>query len=81
MPHARMKLIFEDENVMYGTCYNKEETLFFVATHHEVMDHIRKEGAVPLTQTQCLRLFKEKKRMQAFIGSVNKNKGTDRNTQ
>lgn len=78
LPHARMKLIYEDQNVMYGTCYNKDETLFFVATDKEVMDHIRKEGAVPLTQTNCLRLFKDKKRMQSFIASVNKNNVTNR---
>lgn len=67
LPHARMKLIHEDMNIMLGTCYKEDKALYFVATDSEVIDHIRKQGAVPLIESSHLRIFTEKKRMQAYI--------------
>lgn len=65
--HARMTPIFEDSTILYGTCYMKSETLYFVATDSEVVEHIRNQGAVPLVQTRHLRIFNEKKKMQAYV--------------
>jgi len=73
VPHARMRVIFEDSNMLYGTCYKKEETLFFVATDREVMEHIKKQGSVPLVQSRHLRIFNEKKRMQAHVQKIQSN--------
>lgn len=73
VPHARMKVIFEDATVMYGTCYKKDETLYFVASDHEVMEHIRSLGAVPLVQTLHLRIFNEKKKMQGLVQKIQSN--------
>lgn len=71
--HARMKPIFEEEGLMYGTCYKKSETLYFVATDSEIVEHIRNQGAVPLVQNRHLRIFSEKKKLQAYVQKVQSN--------
>lgn len=73
VPHARMRVIFEDSKMLFGTCYKKDETLYFVATDREVMEHITKQGSVPLIQNRHLRIFKEKKKMQAYVQQVQSN--------
>lgn len=70
IPHARMTAIYEDTDLIYGTCYDKNETRYFVATDSEVVDHIRHQGAVPLAQSRFLRIFSEKKKMQAYVKKV-----------
>ena len=73
VPHARMRVIYEDANILYGTCYKKDETLYFVATDIEVIEHIRNLGAVPLVQNRYLRIFNEKKKMQVHVQKIQSN--------
>jgi hypothetical protein len=70
VPHARMKVMFEGANRLVGLIFKGTETLFFVATHPNVIEHIKQQGCVPLCQTLHLNFFKEKKRMNRFISKV-----------
>lgn len=70
LPHARIKTLFHNEDRLVGMAYKGEEVLYFVATHSDVIKHIESQGAVPLTQTQHLRFFKDKKRMNAHISKI-----------
>ena len=73
LPHARMNVIYEEEAMMYGTCYKEKETLYFVANDIEIVEHIRNQGAVPLVENRYLRIFNEKKRMQAHVKKIQSN--------
>ncbi|MEK5217798.1 hypothetical protein [Psychrobacillus sp. FSL H8-0487] len=70
LPHARMNCLFRTDTMLVGTAIKGEETLYFVATHTDVIKHIDSQGAVPLAQTYHLRFFKDKKRMNAHISKI-----------
>lgn len=70
LPHARMKCLFQTDEMLVGSAIKGEETLYFVATHTDVIKHIESQGAVPLAQTYHLRFFKDKKRMNAHISKI-----------
>lgn len=70
LPHARMKCLYQTDEMLVGSAIKGEETLYFVATHVDVIKHIESQGAVPLAQTHHLRFFKDKKRMNAHISKI-----------
>ena len=63
LPHAKLSrvLIKNSSEYLVGIVQKNDESLYFVATHPNVISHIESEGAVPLVQTSHLRLFKNKK--------------------
>lgn len=70
LPHARMKILTETPKAFAGVAFKEDETLFFVASHPNVIAHIQKQGCVPLVQAQYLRFFKDKKRMNYHLARV-----------
>lgn len=70
IPHARIKPLIDKGDLLAGLAFKGEETLYFVASHENVIEHIRKHGCVPLSQTQHLHIFTDKKRFNAHLSAV-----------
>lgn len=73
LPHAKIvRILIKNDDFLVGTVIKSETTLFFVASHSDVIDHIKSEGAAPLVESEYLRFFKNKKRMNEFIKTEKK---------
>jgi hypothetical protein len=70
LPHARIRILTSTPAALVGLAFDGEETKFFVASHPNVIAHIEHQGCVPLAQTQHLRFFKDKKRMNAYFSKL-----------
>lgn len=70
LPHARYKALFKRPSILCGTILRGDEPLYFVASNLIVIEHIEKQGLVPLSETEHLHFFKDKKRMNAFLSTV-----------
>lgn len=70
VPHARMKILTQTSGTMAGMAFRNDETLYFVANHPKVLEHIQSLGCVPLVHSRYLRFFKDKKRMNHYLAKV-----------
>lgn len=68
--HARIKVLLQKTNIMMGIAHQEEHTLYFVASHERIVNYINEFGAVPLSSTQDLSFFKDKKRMNAHLNKL-----------
>lgn len=67
LPHARMRVLKQTPAALAGLAYQNDETLFFVASHPNVIQHIESQGCVPLVHSEHLRFFRDKKRMNTHF--------------
>lgn len=65
--HARMRTFVEEKSLLVGVTMQGFDSVFFVATHQKIIDHINRFGCVPMIQTHNLRFFKDKKRMNGYL--------------
>ena len=70
LPHARIRVLTESPRVLAGLAYKNDETLYFLATHPNVIKHINEQGCVPLVYSEHLRFFKDKKRMNNYLAKL-----------
>ena len=68
--HAPLRVLLRTSTVLAGMAYKGDSVLYFVATHDNVINHIEVQGLVPLTETQYLRFFKSKWKMNSYLSSI-----------
>ena len=71
LPHARMKVIYEDMSILVGVYFKGNKKVYFVVTDIEIINHIHYVGAVPLIQNNLLHIFTDKKEMQLYVRRYN----------
>lgn len=70
--HAGYKQLYKDSQsgILLGVIYRREGSAYFAVTSSQIIDHIEKEGLVPVLQNQYLRLFNTKRMLRRYTARL-----------